>query len=157
MRANFLPLNCARDVVQPPCASWLNFGSSHFSHFLLKYCSRSLTACQPMTSYISCTRLYSLLSDPRAWSSLVWKNCRNRDQDFKALRLAVTLSHSYVTFLIIMTKLNTTIIPEIGTADSAVCHSHMHLTRGKSGGLCLWQAKCNKIVEQLHVPLKTYT
>ncbi len=29
----------------------------------------------------------------------MWKNCRNRDQDFKALRLAVTLSHSYVQYV----------------------------------------------------------
>ena len=48
---------------------------------------------------ISCKRFYSLLSDPRAWSSLVWKNCRSRDQDFKALRLALGLSHSYVQHL----------------------------------------------------------
>ncbi len=48
---------------------------------------------------ISCKRFYSLLSDPRAWSSLVWKNCRRRDQDFKALRLALKLSRSYVQYV----------------------------------------------------------
>ena len=48
---------------------------------------------------ISCRRFYSLLSDPRAWSSLVWKNCRRRDPDFKTLKLALELSRSYVQFV----------------------------------------------------------
>ncbi|XP_064395336.1 uncharacterized protein LOC135342530 [Halichondria panicea] len=48
---------------------------------------------------ISCKRFYSLLSDPCAWSSLVWKNCRRRERDFKALRLALKLSRSYVQYV----------------------------------------------------------
>ena len=66
---------------------------------------------------ISCKRFYSLLSDPHAWSSLVWKNCRRRDQDFKALKLALGLSRSYVHYVQITESQrfpNTRFFPQIG-------------------------------------------
>ena len=58
-----------------------------------------LPAYDKLSLRISCKRFYSFLSDPRAWSSLVWKNYRKRDQDFKALRLALGLSRSYVQYV----------------------------------------------------------
>ncbi|XP_064385710.1 uncharacterized protein LOC135334463 isoform X1 [Halichondria panicea] len=60
----------------------------------------TLTGYEKLCLRISCKRygdtFYSILSDPRAWNSLVWKDCRRRDEDFKALRLLLGLSCSYV-------------------------------------------------------------
>ena len=55
-----------------------------------------LTAYERLCLRISCKRLYSILSDPRAWHTLVWKDCRRRESDFKALRLALRLSRPTV-------------------------------------------------------------
>ena len=56
----------------------------------------TLTGYEKLCLRISCKRFYFILSDPRAWNSLVWKDCRRRDEDFKALRLSLGLSCSYV-------------------------------------------------------------
>ena len=55
-----------------------------------------LTAYERLCLRILCKRLYSILSDPRAWRTLVWKDCRRRESDFKALRLALKLSRPTV-------------------------------------------------------------
>ena len=55
-----------------------------------------LTAYERLCLRITCKRLHSILSDSRAWHTLVWRDCRRRDSDFKALRLALKLSMSTV-------------------------------------------------------------
>ena len=55
-----------------------------------------LTAYERLCLRITCKRFYSILSDPRAWHTLVWRDCRKRDSDYKALRLALKLSASTV-------------------------------------------------------------
>ena len=55
-----------------------------------------LTAYERLCLRITCKRFYSILSDSRAWHTLVWRDCRKKDSDFKALRLALRLSRSSV-------------------------------------------------------------
>ena len=64
-----------------------------------------LTAYERLCLRITCKRFYSLLSDPRAWHTLhimVWRDCRKRDSDYKALRLALKLSASTVQSISIL-------------------------------------------------------
>ncbi len=61
-----------------------------------------LTGYDKLCVRITCRRLYSILSDPRAWSSVIWQDCRRRDEDFKALRLALRLSRPCVKRILIM-------------------------------------------------------
>ena len=61
-----------------------------------------LTAYERLCLRISCKRLYSIISDPRAWYTLVWKDCRRRESDFKALRLALRLSRPTVQSITII-------------------------------------------------------
>ena len=60
-----------------------------------------LTGYDKLCVRITCRRMYSILSDPRAWSSMIWRDCRKRDQDFKALKLALKLSRPCVKFVLI--------------------------------------------------------
>ena len=61
-----------------------------------------LTAYERLCLRITCKRFYSILSDPRAWHTLVWRDCRKRDSDYKALRLALKLSASTVQSISIL-------------------------------------------------------
>ena len=61
-----------------------------------------LTAYERLCLRITCKRFYSILSDPRAWPTLVWKDCRKRCRDNKALRLAVKLSKPTVLSISIL-------------------------------------------------------
>ena len=61
-----------------------------------------LTAYERLCIRITCKRLYSFLSDSRAWHTLVWRDCRRRDSDFKALRLALKFSMSTVQNIAIL-------------------------------------------------------
>ena len=61
-----------------------------------------LTAYERLCLRITCKRFYSILSDPRAWHTLVWRDCRKRGSDYKALRLALKLSASTVQSISIL-------------------------------------------------------
>ena len=62
-----------------------------------------LTTYERLCLRITCKRFYSILSDPRAWHTLVWKDCRRkRGSDDKAFRLAVKLSMSTVRSIFIL-------------------------------------------------------
>ena len=55
-----------------------------------------LTAYERLCLRITCSQFYSILGDPRAWHTLVWKDCGKRGRDNQALKLAVKLSASTV-------------------------------------------------------------
>ena len=61
-----------------------------------------LTAYERLCLRITCKRLRSILSDSRAWHTLVWRDCRRRDSDFKALRLALRLAMATVQSVAIL-------------------------------------------------------
>ena len=85
-----------------------------------------LTAYERLCLRVTCKRFYSILSDSRVWHTLVWKDCRKRDSDCKALRLAVKLSASNAQSISILYPRDKKIAKFLSQIDS--CKQVRYLT-----------------------------
>ena len=118
--------------------SLLSLATETLSH-IVSY----LTAYERLCLRITCKRFYLILSDPRVWHTLVWRDCGKRDSDYKALRLALKLSASTVQSISILYPRYQTIAKFLSQVQS--CSQVRYLTL--SGKLSV--PTLNKLLPQL--------